>query len=1155
MLIPHHGSAPPLPRRRSVLEAALVVLVVAAVCLLYLWTASSDGNAFALKGRGNDYYNLLTHGFLEGHLYMKVAPVANKPAEPDVNGLGNLPYLLDASFYQGKYYLYFGPTPVLVAFLPYRLLTGGDISDNLVAALFACAGYMVSLGLLWLVRRRFFPRASWCLMPLFAVLLGLGNVCVVMLRHPLFYEAAIACAFFFQSLFFVGLYLALTTANQRRRVVGLALASLACGLSVGARANYAFSSLALVMVLFWFWRQRPEPRAIFPRSLWALAAAAFGPVTLCAVGLMAYNYLRFGNVFEFGVSYQFTYRPVFSPRFLPHNLSLYYFSLPELSWYFPFTMPINEGIRPPGYVGFEHIHGQACASWLLPTVLCAAGFLWSRRFAAERSLAMLFACGLFVYLSNFLVLLCLAGRANRYMVDFQATLMLLGAISILTWDREIAWTLRVRRCMGTLLGLLVLLIGVYNLCVSIQLYELLKQSNPRVYDKIATVMNAPTHWAGRELYPRQGSIELRMQFPAGTKGDLEPLVFTGSAEYCDFLGVRYLGPGQIRFEMIHYGYQEITSAPVSITAGRTYEVEIDLGSLYPPLAHPFFRPFSHGETVLIKRTVQVRLDGQVVFAARHDFYDASPNRIYLGENPLAPLFSKARFTGRIESVARAGLAPLLKRKAQRTQGPVLLHLSFPADMTNRLPEPLVLTGVAGRGDAIFVKYENAHEIRFGFDHWGGGVVLSGPVEVDPRVPHVLEIWMGSLFPPVTDPQFSGLSPFEIDQLKSTARVKIDGREVFRARSQFHDADPDTVDLGSNYIGMSTFGGLFTGEILEYDRVAPQLDRNAGDSAVALGPVWMPVTFPSGRAGQNEPLLVTGAGGRGDVVFVNYLDDHRVRFGLDHWGSPTIFSAPIPLNYAVEHGLEIDMGSLYPAEGLAQLSPARVSRVGKVRHQIRIRLDDREVFAARSDFYAAAPREFEVGGNRIGASSCGPLFTGIIGNLKRLGFGSVAASPLPAQDYGPIILELSFPKGRSGLSEPLLVTGHTGAADALVVTYVDDGHVKLTWDHWGVGGPSSALIPVEYDEWYLLKVEMGSLYPDSSAALKKALVPEEIARRRQTMRVTFDDMEVLSAQGPFYPARIDEVRIGTNSIGLSSAVGSFTGVIEQSRRPGVSPLAK
>src|SRR4051812_15161928 len=95
-------------------ERALVVVLCGAIGWFYLWTAQSNNDPWKFGTEQNDYYNFLIDGWLDGQLNMKV-PVAPEllalpdPYDPALRppGLG----LHDASFYKGKYYLYFGAAP------------------------------------------------------------------------------------------------------------------------------------------------------------------------------------------------------------------------------------------------------------------------------------------------------------------------------------------------------------------------------------------------------------------------------------------------------------------------------------------------------------------------------------------------------------------------------------------------------------------------------------------------------------------------------------------------------------------------------------------------------------------------------------------------------------------------------------------------------------------------------------------------------------------------------------------------------------------------------------------------------------------------------------------------------------------------------------
>jgi hypothetical protein len=61
------------------------------------------------------------------------SPAPEISALPDpYDSVANGPYRLhDASFYKGRYYLYFGPVPAVVLFLPFSLLGIGNITEAL----------------------------------------------------------------------------------------------------------------------------------------------------------------------------------------------------------------------------------------------------------------------------------------------------------------------------------------------------------------------------------------------------------------------------------------------------------------------------------------------------------------------------------------------------------------------------------------------------------------------------------------------------------------------------------------------------------------------------------------------------------------------------------------------------------------------------------------------------------------------------------------------------------------------------------------------------------------------------------------------------------------------------------------------------------------
>jgi hypothetical protein len=149
-------------------------------------------------------------------------------------------------------------------------------------------------------------------------------------------------------------------------------------------------------------------------------------------------------------------------------------------------------------------------------------------------------------------------------------------------------------------------------------------------------------------------------------------------------------------------------------------------------------------------------------------------------------------------------------------GPLVFTARFPSDQTGNLA-PLVVTGLSFRADFIYVYYTDAQHIQFGFEHTSyGGALTKPPVPLDYATPHSLRIEMGSLYPPIDSPYYDGMGLPEIQALKRTLRVVLDGKTVLEGTYDFYDSSPGDVSLGHNPVS-DAFGLRFTGQIIDVGR--------------------------------------------------------------------------------------------------------------------------------------------------------------------------------------------------------------------------------------------------------------------------------------------------------------------------------------------------
>lgn len=645
-----------IPRARvSRWETPAVGVVLGLAAWFYFWTATTAGSPLTWERTPYDLYNRLAEGFLAGRTSFveepppELAKLAN-PYDPAQNA----PYrrFHDVTYYQGRYYLYFGPGPVLFLLAPWKLVTGSWLPQNLAALAFGWGVALMGVVVLREARARWFPAAPAWLVVSAAAVLCFGNLVPLLLRRPIYYEVAVASGAFF-GLLTLWFFLRATAATGRKRA-WLVATGLGLGATVSCRPDYVLGSLFFIGVVAWSHRPADGWRA-WPAWLRPWLPLAL-PYAACMAALMAYNHARFGSVGEFGTSYmlagsnQLGVSQV-SPRYVPINLYYYLAAAPHFSAYFPFVLVT--GLPPfaaaAGYGGQENIYGFVL---VVPAVWAAAG-LWPvlRRGAPESALQLWGRAALGLAAGNLLFLLFLMGAANRYLVDFVPTLVVLATVGILEVHTRVAgrWRTLVG---GVWLAAVAGTLGV-NLALSVQHNELMKYHNPDAYAKLARRANGLAE-ALFGAARRAGPLRVELTFPKGRTGKLEPLLVTGWSFRADFIYVFYKDDRHVQIGFEHTSYGGALSPPVAVDFDRPHVLEFELGSLYPPAEHPYFDGKSADEVARRKRTLLVKLDGRVVLSGQYDFYDSSPGDVSVGRNPVSDAFGR-RFTGVVRGVSR--LAP------------------------------------------------------------------------------------------------------------------------------------------------------------------------------------------------------------------------------------------------------------------------------------------------------------------------------------------------------------------------------------------------------------------------------------------------------------------------------------------------------------------
>jgi hypothetical protein len=493
-----------------VLRRVPAALAILFVLLVYVFFASEGTFEFRrvkwdykTDKPGEGYYGSLAEGFRSGHLYMMDEPDANlkavhNPYDPAVRDKYGAGILWDASYFERHFYLYFSPLPVLLFYLPFRWLTQGYPLDSLAGTFFCVWAFAMSIAT---VRRAAGQRKLHLPMPLWILLIGLGNVIPWSLIHMRIYEVAVMAGMAMTATWGYALVRFTETGSARHAFwMGLWLA-----LAIAARTNLVVLLLPTVSVLWSGARfgRRPVAEAATAPRVWRVWIACLIPLGVVALMLAGYNYARFRKPHETGITYQLTFVNMrncrrCSLRTIPegirviNNLVHYVWWPPYIFSKFPYVD--LQGSRLDPIVAFPNVVEHIAGFGPLNPVIVVACIFTLLLAARRRTLDVHARNGLRLMGGAWLVLALLSTCwyvVARYSLDFWMLMTVASAIVI-----EAAFT----ELENAGFGLRWLRIGTIALaCFSILFCSLLgfmgtqgafQRANPKLFQRLSDQLSA-----------------------------------------------------------------------------------------------------------------------------------------------------------------------------------------------------------------------------------------------------------------------------------------------------------------------------------------------------------------------------------------------------------------------------------------------------------------------------------------------------------------------------------------------------------------------------------------------------------------------------------------------------------------------------------------
>jgi len=349
--------------------------------LYYLFVVTAG--TYQVSSWHTAYYYKLAEGFWAGHLYLPDQPNPRLLQQANPYSLAHKKFWLwDTSLYAGHYYLNWGPVPALWICL-FTALTGSSavIDDQWLVLWFMLLRMYFGTALIVTYARRQVPSLpSWALQ-LSIVMFAVASPTPYVMARPMMYEASISSG---QASVFAGLYFAyLGLSDLRRRLRWYVWAGVCLSLAFASRATM-FPVCALVCVVTLL-SSVPAPHRNIARFVSTACALCAAPLLSC-IAYGAYNYLRFDDPFEFGLSYLLSSPPFTTNKdwIIPNIVS---YLLSELGWscQFPFVdLPVHHKLTswitwPRSYNTGSYELGERTAGILLTTSICWLWVVWLGR--------------------------------------------------------------------------------------------------------------------------------------------------------------------------------------------------------------------------------------------------------------------------------------------------------------------------------------------------------------------------------------------------------------------------------------------------------------------------------------------------------------------------------------------------------------------------------------------------------------------------------------------------------------------------------------------------------------------------------------------------------------------------------------------------------
>ncbi|MCL2023105.1 MAG: hypothetical protein FWG82_01900 [Oscillospiraceae bacterium] len=437
-----------LYKKDSVSQRAITLCICTVFCILFGVQALHNPYARKLPEEHLKQYTKLADALLDGQVHLHDEPPAylsemenpyDTTAREQMQLATGEQYMWDLAFFEGKYYVYFGVTPAVLFFAPYKALTVRDFNQVWGVHIFCTIAVFAIFGILAQVIRKRFPKTPYLLYLLLSISFVCASGVIPIMSRPLMYEISLSSSL---ALILSGIYFwlsALDRQNGRLKIWALALGALCVALVAGCRPQVMLGGLLGIPILLNYLKEirKPSPLAacvnqpLFTKANLAYFTALAVPFVVVGAGIMYYNWARFGSVLDFGANYNLTTNDMTARGFaierIPAAVWMYFLQPPNLSSRFPFVLPTQMHTT----FLIKTIHENTYGGLFNNILLLPLGLIYKYRESLQ-SKKLMFPMVSCLVLALLLGILSaqVAGILHRYFVDFSWLLFLGGSMMI-----------------------------------------------------------------------------------------------------------------------------------------------------------------------------------------------------------------------------------------------------------------------------------------------------------------------------------------------------------------------------------------------------------------------------------------------------------------------------------------------------------------------------------------------------------------------------------------------------------------------------------------------------------------------------------------------------------------------------------------------------